>query len=180
MSYFIIVCVFMMISCGSTETLTGPAGPQGPSGQAGSDGKAGVKGDKGEQGLTGENTSPVNTLEGYFTLADGGYIDVYQDAQGLYTVRNLRLVVPNQDGSTGLVPLASTTALTSVNGTVYYSGNLTYTPATHNVKQDSNNTLLTGSLLTELIIHKKDNKLEIKVIINSSSGVLFSRWIGQE
>lgn len=179
MRYLFIVLMLMSIGCGTTEPVqvTGPAGSPGPQGDAGKQGDQGDKGDKGDEGKEAPTPTPVATLEGYYVLPNGGYADIYQDAQKLYTIRNLRLIVPNADGSTGLVPLNSTGTLNPVNGAVYYSANLNYTPATHNVKQDSNNSLFSGSMLTELIILKSDGKLTIKTLVNSSSGVLFDHTV---
>lgn len=151
----ILTLMFLSIGCG-----------QGPTGA------------KGENGVS-VTPSAGASLEGYFLLPNGGYIDIYQDGEGLYSVRQARIVVTNADGSSGVLPLNSIGALPMVGGYMYYNPNLSYVAATHNVKQDSNNALLNGSLLTELIFGMSNGKLQIQIIVNSPSGVLFNHVVQQ-
>ena len=142
-------CLLLSACGGSTEYIVGPKGDVGP---------------------TGTYTAPAS-LEGYYELPNGGYADIYEDAQGFITVRSIRLVVVNKDGSTGTLPLGSTGALGLVNNKAYSNTNQTYVALTHNVKQD-NGAVLAGSLLTELMLTKEGDKLKIHVIVNNSYSVL--------
>lgn len=111
------------------------------------------------------------TLEGYHTLQNGGYADIVEDAQGLFTVRSLRVSVKNADGTWAVLPLASTSPLAAINGVVYLTQAMTYVPATHNMK-DSSNTLLSGSYSTQVRFFKAGGLLAIRVTITSSNTVL--------
>lgn len=141
------------------------------------------QGSQGPQGVPGPQGSPApapETLEGYYTLSDGSYIDIYEDAQGTYTVRATRLTYLNADGSTGTLPAASFVATASEDGRLYLNSSMTFVALTHNVKQDSNNTVLVGSFFTELTVYKSNGLLKVKTIINSTSGVLFKHTISEE
>lgn len=137
----------------------------------------GAPGPQGEKGESAPSPSPTPSLEGYYTFDYGGYADIYRDAQGMYTIRSLRLVLLNQDGSTGLVPLVSTGQLADVNEVVHYNLNLAYVAATHNIKTDVSNALLNATYFTEINIRKNGNRLKFEVIVNSSNGILFSHSI---
>jgi hypothetical protein len=123
------------------------------------------------------NTLPnpePQSLEGYYALPDGGWADVYEDAQGMYSVRSMRLVVINKDGTSALIPLSSIPANPEVNGVIYYKVNLNYVALSHNLKKDSNNLLLSGSLLTELRISLKDGKLNVEVCVSEPFSLAYS------
>lgn len=144
------IVTFLLFSCGK-ETLV----VQGP------------------PGLDGKNAVVPVSMEGYYVLPNGSYLDVYEDAQGLNNIREGRLVLLNADGSSSIIPLSSASKLPTVSDHFYYNVNLSYS-ATHNVKQDSNNTVLTGSLFTEFVFAKDvTGKLTVRIIINSASSVLF-------
>jgi len=112
-----------------------------------------------------QNPEP-QSLERYYTLPDGGWVDMYEDAQGMYSVRSMRLVVTNKDGTSALIPLSSIPANPTVNGVIYYKLNLNYVALSHNLKKDSNNLPLSGSLLTELRFFLRDGKLNIEVYVS--------------
>jgi hypothetical protein len=143
----------------------------GPTGQSGPTGPAGPQGDPAP--------TPIS-LEGYYVLPNGGYADVYQDAQGLVTIRALRLVMANADSSFGLIPIASTTAAATFSGRLYTNVSVAYVALTHNVKQDSNAALLAASYLTELIVSKSGNTLTIRAIVNNSSSVIFDHSVSSQ
>lgn len=177
MKYLPLILLLLM-GCG-VEGPMGPAGPEGIKGATGATGVAGtngVDGDDGKDGAPGKDGKDAPTptsLEGYYLLPDGGYLDIYEDAQGLYTIRQARLVLSNADGSKGLIPITTATSLPLVNNKLYVNVNSTYVAATHNVKQDSNATALVGSFLTSLIISKEG----VRVIVNNNFSVVFDHSV---
>jgi hypothetical protein len=110
-------------------------------------------------------------------LPNGGYLDIYQDAQGLYTVRQARIIVTNADASTGLIPIGSTNPLTLVNNSLYYNVNVNYVAATNNVKQDSNNAVFNADYLTELIFTKSGSNVKVEFIVNVPNGIVFDHTV---
>lgn len=148
-----IVLGMILVGCG--QGPAGPAGAQGP------------------QGEPGQSAPTPVSFEGYYTLPDGGWADVYQDAQGTVNVRSMRLIVNNADNSPALVPVSSIAQTAPASGIVFSRQNVTYTPASHNLKKDSDNSLLSGSLLTELRLSIRDEKLVIKVIVSGPFSVSY-------
>jgi hypothetical protein len=118
----------------------------------------------------------VPFFEGYYALPDGGFADVFEDAQKLVSSRNLRLMVRNSDDSTGIIPLSSIPAIALVNNTVYYRVNLSYTSA-QNIKRDLTNFPVVGTFLTEIQVTKKDEKLFFTVIISDVNSLLYKKTI---
>ena len=138
----------------------------------------GAQGPQGAQGPGGTPQATVqSSLEGYYVLPNGGYADIYQDAEGMYTVRQLRLVVINADGSSGLIPVANTASLPLTNGMLYSNSSPAYVAATNNVKQDSNNVQLASAYLTELMISHSGSGIQISVTVNATNGVLFNHQV---
>lgn len=126
------------------------------------------------------NTLPnpePQSLEGYYNLPEGGWIDIYEDAQGMYSVRSMRLIVANKDNTFALIPLSSVPAITQVDGVVYYKVNLNYVTLSHNLKKDLNNLPLSGSLLTELRIYLKDGKLNVEVYVSEPFSLAYSNSV---
>lgn len=111
------------------------------------------------------------SFEGYYELENGGWADIYEDAQGLVTARSLKLVMANQDGSLGTMPMTSFSSLGVANEAVYQNSNQTYTSAL-NVKTDVGNSALNAAYSTELKLTKANNKLQIKVKVLVNSGVI--------
>lgn len=124
-------------------------------------------------------TSPTSMV-GYWVLPNGGWADVYQDAEGLYTIRSMRLIVTNEDGSTGYVPVANTNALAIVNSTLYYNPTLAYVAATNNVKADVGNALLAANYLTELYFSLDAGVFNIQVVISNSNTMLFNHTVAAQ
>lgn len=153
---FILFILMFTFGCG-TEVIEGVPGPQGPEGKS----------------------EPKSvSLEGYYELPNGGYIDILEDSQGLLTIRTARLVFVNADGTTGVLPLTTLVATASFEGSLFNNANQTYVALTHNIKQDSNNTVLVGSFLTELKFYKDGNgSLNVKAIVTNSTTVVFSHTI---
>lgn len=170
---FSIVMLLTLTACGKqppvepTTVYVPVSGPQGSSGS------------KGDTGPSAQPTSAAPTFEGYYALENGGYADIYQDAQGLNTVRSLRLVMPNQDGSFGLVPVSNTNGLGVINETLYYNLNVAYINA-NNVKTDVGNNQLNATYLTSVKITKNNKTLQIKVDISTNSGVFFSHTVSSQ
>lgn len=154
----------LLAACGS-DTFTEK---QGPKGDTGSTGAQGPKGDPGPA------ASPLPTMEGYYVLPNGGYLDIYQDAQGLYTVRTARLTFTNTDGSIGVLPVTSISQSATVNGALYNTSNQTYTPATHNIINSTTKATLSGSLLTQLKLTVDNKKATVKVTVTSNATVVFT------
>lgn len=162
---FVIGCVLSLMSCGS-DTFVERSGPPGPKGDTG------AQGPKGDPGPTA-STSP--SLEGYYTLPGGGYVDIYKDAQGLYTVRAARITVVNHSGSIGVLPMSSTNPTPEVNGVVYNTTNQTYATVTHNVFSLALNGALNGPYLTQTQLSLDGKKrLVVKVIVTSNSMLVFT------
>jgi hypothetical protein len=121
-----------------------------------------------------EIESPI--FEGYYALPDGGFADVFDDAQNLVSVRALRLLTVNSDDSTGIIPTGSLSAGVPVNGVIYHRTNLNYT-VSQNIKKDVTNAPIIGNFLTEIRISKKDEKLLLTVIISDANSVLYKKTI---
>lgn len=132
---------------------------------------------QGPQGIPGPAASSVAFLEGYYVLPNGGYLDIYQDAEGLYTIRQARIVMLNTDGSSGLVPIGSTGALPMTNGSLYYNVSPNYAAATNNIRQDQTSNQLSGVLLTEMILSHSGTGIQISITVNASNGVLFNHLV---
>ena len=115
-------------------------------------------------------------FEGYYALPDGGFADVFEDAQNLVSIRGVRLLVRNSDDSTGIIPLNSIPSIALVNNTVYYRVNLSYTSA-QNIKRDLTNFSVVGTFLTEIQVTKKDEKISFTVIISDNNSVLYKKTI---
>ena len=115
-------------------------------------------------------------LEGYYALPDGGFADVFEDAQNLVSIRGLRLLVKNSDDSTGIIPLNSILSIALVNSTVYHRVTLSYTSA-QNIKRDLTNSPVIGNFLTEIQVKKKDEKILFTVIVSDSNSVLYKKTI---
>jgi len=145
-------------------------------------GPMGLQGLQGPQGEAGAPAPEPVSMEGYYILPNGGYLDMYEDAQGLVTVRSARVIMSNADGSTALVPFASLAAAAPIGNATYYNQNLNYVAATHNVKKDSDNSVLAGSFLTQIRIIKDADTgaISVLVITSSSFGVLFSHSVVSE
>lgn len=132
---------------------------------------------QGPQGIPGPAASSVASLEGYYVLPNGGYLDIYQDAEGLYTIRQARIVMLNTDGSSGLVPIGSTGALPMTNGSLYYNVSPNYVAATNNIRQDQTSNQLSGALLTEMILSHSGTGIQVSITVNASNGVLFNHLV---
>ena len=160
------VLIALMLSGCGVEMESSIPGPQG---------EPGIQGERGEQGEPGENAVvPKETsFEGYFLLPNGGYLDIYEDAQGLSTVRTARLVVVNKDGSTGVVPIASAASLPTVSERLFHTANVNFT-APNNVKQDSG-VALVGSFLTQLVFFYRNDKLLVQVKVSGPVGLLVNQ-----
>lgn len=159
--------VLALASCGADTFIerTGPAGPAGPKGDTGA---------QGPKGDPGPSASSTPGLEGYYTLPGGGYVDIYKDAQGLYTVRAARVTVANPNGSVGVLPMSSTNPTPEVNGVVYNTTIQTYATVTHNVFSLALNGALNGPYLTQTQLSLDDKKrLVVKVIVTSNSMLVF-------
>jgi hypothetical protein len=115
-------------------------------------------------------------FEGYYALPDGGFADVFDDAQNLVSVRALRLLTRNSDDSTGIIPTGSLSAGVPLDGVIYHRMNLNYT-ATQNIKKDVTNAPIIGNFLTEVRITKKDERLLFTVIISDINSVLYKKTI---
>jgi hypothetical protein len=161
-SLMMVLVSMALVGCGQ--------GPMGPAGPAGAQGDQGVQGDQGEPGQ--DAPAPVS-FEGYYSLPDGGWADVYEDAQGTVNIRSMRLIVKNADNSPALIPVSSVGQTAPANGTVFNRQTITYVPASHNLKKDSDNSLLSGAMLTELRLSMNDGKLVIKVIVSGPFSVAY-------
>lgn len=170
----IVALAILMVRCGPgistgddvpSSPPAGPVGPQGPKGEPAPTPTVTV--------TPAPSPTPLS-LEGYYQLPNGGYIDIYDDAQGMYVVRTARLTFTNKDGSTGTLPIASVVATADYKGKLFYNSNQTYVAITHNMQQDSNNADIVGSYLTELSVYKDDKGLlKVKVVISSPTAVLY-------
>lgn len=124
--------------------------------------------------------SPQDNLagrfEGYYELPNNGYIEIVQDSGALFDSSTLRLVINNADGTTALIPLTTLTNLPMIANKLYYSGNLTYA-AGNNLKADSNNAALTGSLFTVIALRKDGRRLVIDVKVSSGAALVFTQLV---
>lgn len=118
-------------------------------------------------------------FHGFFTLPNTGYVDSVIDNGGLYDLVQLRLVVTNNDGSLGVIPLTSLTNLPDYNSELFHAANMTY-GAGNNVKNDSTNAVLTGSLFTAVSFTMIDDALNVHVQIYNGSSIVFDHEITEE
>jgi len=163
--------LIILTACGLD--FQGPSGPKG---------EQGTQGEQGEQGIQGEQGEPApvpDTLEGYYRLPNGGYLDIVEDYQGQVLVRSLRLILENEDSTTGIIPITLNSYVQPIDGALYLSASVTYVAATHNIKLPDN-TLLVGAYNTQLIISKVDDKLKLRVIISNSYSVLIDQEVIEE
>lgn len=109
--------------------------------------------------------------EGYYILPNGGYVDMYEDANGLVNVRSMRLIVVNGDGSTGYIPIASVSNMTAVKNAPYINSSLNFS-LTNNVKNNADNMPISGSHAISLIFNKTNDALAINVIVSNASAVI--------
>ena len=135
------------------------------------------------QGPTGPQGAPASTgsstsMNGYYTMPNGGYVGIAQQDNGLYSLTPMYILVTNADGSTGYLPFAGTSSIPLVNNQIIYTGNITYA-AGNNVKQDSNAAVLTASYFTEITVSLVSGELNVNVIINSANAVLFNHTVIQ-
>lgn len=122
------------------------------------------------------NEIESSSFEGYYALPDGGFADIFDDAQNLVSVRALRLLTVNSDDSTGIIPTGSLSASVPVNNVIYHRMNLNYTVA-QNIKKDITNSPVIGTFLTEIQVTKKDDKVLFTVIISDFNSVLYKKTI---
>lgn len=115
-------------------------------------------------------------FQGYYILPNGGYAEVLNDPGNLQDINQLRLIVSNADTSTGLIPLSSMANMPTINGKVIYTGNLNYQNS-NNVKNDFNNNQLTGSLFTMVTLSLNSGKLNVRIQISSSTGLVFDHTL---
>ncbi len=122
------------------------------------------------------NTQPTNnSFSGYYLLPNGGYIDIVQEANGLYDIIAMRLVVINADNSYGVIPLNQMINISHINNSlVYLNGSVNFTNS--NVK-NSSNVSLTGNYITQLVISKNSGALSIEVFISSNQGIVFDQVV---
>lgn len=132
---------------------------------------------QGPQGIPGPAASSIASLEGYYVLPNGGYMDIYQDAEGLYTIRQARIIMINTDGSSGLIPIGSTSALPMTDRSLYYNVSPNYVANTNNVRQDQTSNQLSGALLTEMILSHSGAGIQISITVNTPNGELFNHSI---
>lgn len=113
------------------------------------------------------------SFEGYYLFPSTGYAQIDQSAFGLNNIRQLRLVVPNNDGSNGLYPVSSLDGLPTVNGSLVYNTTLTYVLA-NNLKQDNNANNIVGAFSTQFIVSRVGGVVQIRAIIGHTSGQILS------
>lgn len=116
--------------------------------------------------------SSDENFSAFYALPDGGYLEIVQDAGGLYDLNQVRIVVTNSDGSKGLLPLGVVSNLPQINGKIYQFGNLTYA-AGNNVKADVGNAVLNGSLYTMVTLTNVGGSLGIRVQVSNGGAVVF-------
>lgn len=118
-------------------------------------------------------SAAVPSFEGYYILPTTGYAQIDENAYGLHNIRQLRLVVPNNDGSQGLYPVSSIDGLPTVNGSLVYNTTLTYVLA-NNLKQDNNANNIVGAFSTQFIVSRVGGVVQIRAIIGHTSGQILS------
>lgn len=118
----------------------------------------------------------VQNLEGFYQLPDGGFLEIVNDPGNLQDIIQVRLAMRNADNSTGLIPLVATNNLPMISGKVILTTTLTYS-ATQNIKNDVGNVVLIGALLTTVNIFKHNDKLRVRVQVNSATGLVFDHTV---
>lgn len=119
-----------------------------------------------------------DTFEGTYLMANGSVLDVIEDSKGLTNIQNSRVVVENKDKTQCLIPFTGVNNLAKFNKKLVYSFSPTYNNS-HNTKKDADNTVLTGSFVTELIFFKRNDKLVLRIIISNTNSVVFDHELNE-
>lgn len=157
------------ISCpdGSTSTISN--GKDGVDGTNGSDGKDGINGTNGKDG---DDYEAPETLEGYWTLPNGGYLELIENADKRIIVYGTqRMYTVNHDGGLALHPNISGGPHLVKNGVITGEYTTNYSSSTHDVERDGTTSNITGSRKTVYRLWREDGKLKIRFRIYSSNGL---------
>lgn len=164
MKYLMLFILPLMLACAPILNDDGPAPAPSPSPTA--------SGEPGHIVQPSPTPSPEKlTFEGYSIFQNGGYADCVEDAQGMFTFRSLRITVKNADGTWAVVPLTSTSALAMQGGSLYLTQSVTYSYATHGVKDNAGNAL-NAAYTTQFRFFKAGGLLYVSVKITSPATVL--------
>lgn len=166
-----------------TEGTPGPTGETGAQGPAGPVGQAGVNGTNGKDGKDYTPPKPVS-LAGYFYLADDGFIELLEDADGRILINGThKLFSKNSDGTYSLLPGLSSGPYTVHSGHVHVDTSLTYAAATNNAYVLATTTAIVGSRRTVVDFSRTTaGKLTIAVTVYSTTGlsIEYSRTITEK
>ena len=121
-----------------------------------------------------ETSSDVNqSLEGYYVLPNGGFIELVQLSNGTYVIYGTQRVLSvNKDSGLALHPNLPTTPAFLVGGALNGVYNANYSNVTNDVENDVTEVDITGSRLTNYTLYRTSNGT-LKIILNvySSNGL---------
>lgn len=162
-------------SQGSTGD-TGPTGSQGPKGDKGDQGEQGVSGADGSDGVNGQDgkdyEAPVS-MEGFFTLPNGGYIELIENADKEIVIYGTqRLYTTNFDGGLALHPNLPVGPHNLKLGIISGEYNTNYNSTTNDVEVDGGTGNIAGVQKTYYKLWlTATGKLKIQILVYSDSGL---------
>lgn len=191
MKLFIILTLFLFISCGTDE------GPQGSSGESGKsctvedhpegavircedgseqivyDGESGPAGEDGINGVDGSDYIEPIFLEGFYQLPYGGYIELITLDDGRTMIYGTqRVYTKNFDEALALHPNITTAPYITRNGKLIIEQTVNYDATTNDVEEDGSTSNITGPRKSIFTFSLNDSsQLEINIKIFSTSGL---------
>jgi len=161
-----------LVKCGASEVLV-KNGTNGTNGTNGVDGKSGTNGTDGKSGTNGKDYVAPTTLEGFYSLPNGGYLELVENFdKDIIVFGTQRIYSPNSDKSLALYPTISTTPFAVRNGKIVGEQSLAYTALANGLKIDATNADISGTRKTTYTFSRTDTgKLLIEILVYSSTGL---------
>jgi len=108
-------------------------------------------------------------FQGYYLLPEGGYVDMVEDTGGLIDISLIRLVIVNNNGSTGVVPITGTNLVVRDNKHIQITNNYTLA-TTNNIRRQGSNTVLAGShYITTTFSFDENKRLKVDFVVRSNT-----------
>lgn len=124
--------------------------------------------------ITGCGTSElIPTLEGYYSLPNGGFIELVRLENGSYGLfGSQRVLSVNFDGGLALHPNLPAGPHILKNGAISGVYNANYNSTTHDVEIDGTGSNISGNRLTQYVLDLiSGGRLKITLITHDSSGL---------
>lgn len=148
MRYILIMSLLVLSACGSGDTIIN------------------------ETVTVEKPVDESSDFSGYYTLPNGGYLEILKLSNGAYVVYGTQRVLSvNKDLGLALHPNLPTTPIYPSGDVLNGSYSTTYSNTTNDVENDVTEVDITGSRLTTYTLSKKDGKLVIKLVVYNSNGL---------